>query len=104
MFRCLLGFGVGGGHTYASWFLEFVPAPHRGAWLLALTGCWTSGQILEAFFAWVRMKSSIYRLSDLKTCTHCQLELSFLVQRVQYQVVNLGCHCLVVVMQTRRSK
>lgn len=55
MFRCLLGFGVGGGHAYASWFLEFVPAPHRGAWLLALTGCWTFGQILEAFFAWIIM-------------------------------------------------
>lgn len=55
MFRCLLGFGVGGGHAYASWFLEFVPTPHRGAWLLVLTGCWTFGQILEAFFSWIIM-------------------------------------------------
>ncbi|KAI5659083.1 hypothetical protein M9H77_27876 [Catharanthus roseus] len=55
VFRCLLGFGVGGGHTFASWFLEFVSIPNRGAWLLALTGFWTCGTILEAFFAWIIM-------------------------------------------------
>lgn len=53
MFRCLLGFGIGGGHTFNTWFVEFVPTSNRGAWQLILCGSWTFGSVFEALLAWV---------------------------------------------------
>ncbi|XP_051132078.1 organic cation/carnitine transporter 7-like [Andrographis paniculata] len=53
--RCIVGFGVSGGHVYASWFLEFVPSVNRAAWTLALTGFWIIGELLEALLAWIIM-------------------------------------------------
>ncbi|XP_073154863.1 organic cation/carnitine transporter 7-like [Henckelia pumila] len=53
IFRCIAGIGLGGMHIFTSWFLEFVPTPNRGAWMIVLSSFWTVGTIFEAALAWI---------------------------------------------------
>ncbi|XP_022842849.1 organic cation/carnitine transporter 7-like isoform X3 [Olea europaea var. sylvestris] len=55
IYRSLLGFGVGGGHVFTSWFLEFIPASSRGAWMIGISTFWTIGTLMGASLAWIVM-------------------------------------------------
>lgn len=53
--RFLVGIGLGCGHVFTSWFLEFVPTPKRGRWMIIFSSFWTVGTIFEASLAWIVM-------------------------------------------------
>ncbi|KAK1417070.1 hypothetical protein QVD17_26192 [Tagetes erecta] len=50
--RGVVGVGIGCGHVFTSWFLEFVPVANRGAWMIVFSTFWTVGTIVEASLAW----------------------------------------------------
>ncbi|KAH6817287.1 Major facilitator superfamily protein [Perilla frutescens var. frutescens] len=59
--RCIAGFGLGGMHIVTSWFLEFIPVPNRGVWMIVFSSFWTIGTIFEAGLAWIVMPNFGWR-------------------------------------------
>merc|ERR1712166_921937 len=53
LWRCLVGFGVGGAHTSYTLLSEFTPTKSRGEWLLmASNAAWCLGAVIECVLAW----------------------------------------------------
>uniref|UniRef100_A0ACD5ZYI9 Uncharacterized protein n=2 Tax=Avena sativa TaxID=4498 RepID=A0ACD5ZYI9_AVESA len=75
--RFLVGVGVGGGHVFSSWFLEFVPAQNRGSWMIIFSLFWTLGTVLEASLAWVVISVLSWRWLLAFTALPCFLLLPF---------------------------
>ncbi|KAG9131971.1 hypothetical protein Leryth_017176 [Lithospermum erythrorhizon] len=65
---CLFGFGAGGVHVFASWFLEFAPTSSRGSWTVAISVFYSLGNILAASLAWVIMPRLGWRWLTLTSC------------------------------------
>lgn len=59
--RGLAGAGLGSGHVFFSWFLEFVPPSNRGMWMVVFSTFWTFGSVSEAALAWIVMPTLNWR-------------------------------------------
>jgi len=60
--RCLVGFGVGGGHVAFTLFAEYLPRKQRALCLVLIEIFWTFGTIGEAGIAWYLLPHGHWRL------------------------------------------
>ncbi|KAG9153504.1 hypothetical protein Leryth_019783 [Lithospermum erythrorhizon] len=64
----LFGFGAGGGHVFASWFLEFAPISTRGSATAVLSLFYSFGNIIAASLAWIIMPRLGWRWLLISSC------------------------------------
>ena len=61
LFRCFVGFGLGGVPVAFTLFLEFVPSANRGKWLVTMESFWTVGSFFESALAWALLPTHGWR-------------------------------------------
>ena len=61
LFRCMAGFGIGGANVPFDLLAEFLPASHRGTFLIYIEYFWTIGSMFVAGVAWATLDSQGWR-------------------------------------------
>jgi len=60
-FRCIAGFGIGGASVPFDLLAEFMPASHRGRFLIYIEYFWTIGSMFVAGLAWATLNERGWR-------------------------------------------
>lgn len=60
-FRCIAGFGIGGANVPFDLLAEFLPATHRGTFLIYIEYFWTIGSMFVAGLAWASLNDYGWR-------------------------------------------
>jgi len=62
LFRCMVGFGIGGANVPFDLLAEMMPAKHRGRFLIYIEYFWTIGSMFVASVAWLFMDNYGWRV------------------------------------------
>eukprot|EP01032_Pedospumella_encystans_P012867 gene12867-14852_t len=66
-FRCIAGFGIGGASVPFDLLAEFLPASHRGRFLIYIEYFWTLGSMFVAGLAWATLSQQGWRFLAFMT-------------------------------------
>jgi MFS family permease len=77
IFRAIVGFGVGGISVPFDLLAEYIPASHRGQYLMYIEYFWTLGSMFVAACAWIFLEKYDWRVLTLVTAVPVTVGLSW---------------------------